>query len=679
MPEFTQAHREITFRMAGISQDAVAFKFMRGRERLGRPFRFEVDFSCLDHPVAAEDMLDKPATLSLRTAYGQREFNGIVTRFDVVDQGNATGRYGNWTAYRAEMRPQLWRLAYSSRCRFFYNKTVPQIAQQLLQDSGVAARIECGQGYAALSHCAQYRESDLDFLNRLLQREGIYYYFEHRDGTDTVVLCDGSGSHPALEGYGPIPFDALLVNGLPVRESVYRWRSRAATVPGASRTNTFDFRNVAASTQGQFIEKAAGAEQANSYGVDDYAPRYAEVGNVVDLGSDDFAKGGDNRRRLARVHLETREAAAAVAHGESNVRGISPGWRFQLSGHPCSDQNDSYLITEARYRLAMDSDSVDGAARTFHCRFKAIRARQAFRSRPWTAIPRAGLQTATVVAPRGDPYAADKHGRIKVQFHWETFNASEADASQRAWVRVAQGWAGRKWGAMFLPRAGQEVVVAFLDGDPDHPIVVGSLYNNVNAPPFDLPAHGGISTLRTASLGEDASERNELRFNDKDMQVLVYTDGRCDSYVKKDQLAWVGNDSHLIVDGEQRIHVHEQHLTIAGDQNSDVGRNSWMTVKQNVVRHAGGSVLIKGDLSVVVEADLGVSLKSGGSFVSVTPAGVEISGDLVQVNGELVRMKGTAIMLNCGPAAGAGAAKPPPGPASGPHQPDKADDGSKFI
>jgi type VI secretion system secreted protein VgrG len=354
-----------------------------------------------------------------------------------------------------------------------------------------------------------------------------------------------------------------------------------------------------------------------------------------------------------------------------------PGAKFKLT-HPRPDQNGEYLIVEARYRLEMDAGGEDDRG-VFRCRFKAIPARHTFRSPAWTPVPRIGLQTATVVAPRGDPYAADKHGRIKVQFHWETFDPSGADPSQRAWVRAAQGWAGRNWGTMFLPRAGDEVVVAFLDGDPDHPIVIGSLYNNANAAPFALPEYGAISTLCTRSLGGSAGERNELRFNDKDMQVLVYTDGRNDNYVKKDQFTLVGQNAHVIVNGEQRVRVEEQHLTVSGDQNSNVGKNSWMKVSEDMVRHAGKSVLIKGDVSVVLESDVGISLKCGESFVALSPAGLRISSPLTQIDGELVRVTGELVELNCAGGGGMSAGQSPRGPAAAPKTPDEADDGSKFV
>ncbi|ARP89543.1 hypothetical protein CAL14_03930 [Bordetella genomosp. 9] len=661
-----QTLRDIVVRAGAIPDGVeVVCERLRGRERLGQPYRFEVTFCCRRHTVAAGEIVGKPISVSLKTPHGDRQFNGIVSRFDVVDPGGINGLPREWTRYRVQVRPQLWRLAHSMRCRFFHDKTVLQIAGLLLQD--VNWRNECADSYPPMAHCAQYRESDLDFLNRLLQREGIYYYFEHQNGIDTMVLVDGKRPHPFVRGDVSIPFDALRSQG-PAPGAIYRWTFSDGMAPAQSRTDTFDFRHVAAGEDGQLIETVPGNNGVKASTIDDYAMRYADVGDLVELDDSAYSKSVQHRQRLALVRLQQREAAAAVGRGRASARAIAPGCRFRLVRHPDSKQNGEYLITGARYSVRAGRGGYDASARgstaaVFDCRFKVIRASQTYRPGPSAPVPRAGLQTATVVSAGGAPYMADKHGRIKLKFHWEVFNPPGADAGQRAWVRVAHPWSGRQRSAIFLPRAGDEVLVAFLDGDPDHPVVIGSLHNNLNTPPFELPTHGAISAIRTASVANGGKQRNELRFNDKDLQLLFYTDGRSDSYVRQSRFTRVEDSEHLFVGKEQRVQAHDQHLTVLGNQHGTIKGNVWCKAGSNLVQQAGQTVHIKGGVSVLIEADVGVSLKSGSSVVTLTPAGVEIFG--------------TAVQINC--PGGNGAAQAPPGPPGEPHEPEEADKGSDFL
>ena len=234
----------------------------------------------------------------------------------------------------------------------------------------------------------------------------------------------------------------------------------------------------------------------------------------------------------------------------------------------------------------------------------------------------------------------------------------------RGWVRVAQGWAGRNWGMVFMPRVGQEVVVSFVDGDPDRPLVVGALYNSANPPPYALPAHEAISAIRTASLSGDG-KHSELRFDDKNLQLLLYTDGRADSYVKGNALAWVGDDSHAIVEGKQLIKVGGHDLTIDGAQRVKVGESASLSAGMDVLHKAGVNYSIQGEIvhlkggaSVVIEASAMLTLKCGGSFVTISPAGVQVSGPMVGLN------------------SGGSAGSAPGGSPQSPSAPKKADDGS---
>jgi type VI secretion system secreted protein VgrG len=328
-------------------------------------------------------------------------------------------------------------------------------------------------------------------------------------------------------------------------------------------------------------------------------------------------------------------------------------------------------VTEAEYRVDghgyRTAASKGGAHPAFECEFAAIPKNKPFRAQARTPRPQAGLQTARVIAPEGDDIAAEKYLQVKVEFHWESFNPPAAGKRmQRAWVRVAQHWAGKSRGALFVPRAGEEVVIAFVDGDPDHPIVVGSVYNSSNETPYALPAHGAVSGIRTSSLGRDG-ERNELRFNDKDLQLLLYTGGRHDNYVKGESLTWVGKDAHLIVEKKQLMKLGEHHATVDGASHVKVGRGASWKAGADMVHEAGmtyaasgKNVRIHAGLNVVIEAGAELTLKAGSSFITLNPAGVQISSGA------------GLILLNSG---GAAAVAPSASPGS-PSEPKKADDGS---
>jgi type VI secretion system secreted protein VgrG len=313
----------------------------------------------------------------------------------------------------------------------------------------------------------------------------------------------------------------------------------------------------------------------------------------------------------------------------------------------------------------------------FLCAFAAIPQEQEYRSERLTSLPRGGMQTAFVVAadedeivtnPDKKEIATDSFGQVQVQFHWEQFKqpnqSKSSNPKTRCWVRVAQNWAGKNWGTMFLPRVGQEVIVAFLDGDIDRPIIVGCVYNSANMPPYGLPKNSAVSTIRT----HGSNGFNELRFNDSDSkeQVFVRAQRNFDSYITNDALTWIGRNKHLVVTGKQLTKVDTQHMTVTNDQNVKVGGSVSLKANTNVIHEAGVNYVVngetihlKGGANIVIESSAMLTLKGGGgSFVVLSPAGVQVSGTLVT--------------LNSGGAAGSA----PGGSPTEPSNPDKADDGS---
>lgn len=640
---------------SALSDGTLRLVRMRGFEALAHPFEFELDLMSDATNIGPKDLVGTEMSIRLEALGTPREFNGIVARLEVVDYGGDNSG-ARCVGYRAVVRPRLWLLTRGAHCRFFHDKSVLDIVKQLLDDYSVDYKSRCTASYPKLAHCAQYRETDFDFFSRLLEREGIYYYFEHKGGKDILILADSPSAHEPIPHYGTIPFQPWATGGQPLTESVYRWSFGEELVAGTSEVDAFDFEKVSSSTHQGLLARASSKEGRSAYVLADYSLGYAAQ---------------SDGHRYAQTIIEAHQAQSACATGRASARGIHPGGTFSLTGHTRADQNGEYLVVEAEYELgSIDAlASVPAAASsepTFDCGFVAIRKGRPYRPQRHTPRPHAGLQTAIVVAPVGDQTAASAYLQVKVQFHWEQFNPpSESVRMQRCWVRVAQGWAGKTWGTMFVPRVGQEVVVAFLDGDPDHPLIVGSVYNSTNETPYRLPENSAVSTIRTKAIV--GSERNEVRFNDKDLQLLFYTGGRHDTYVKKDDLTWVGGSQHTIVRGKQLLKVGSQHLSVVGSQNVKVDGTASLQAEANVVQKAGMTyaasaelVSIKGGASVCIEARALLTLKAGDSFIAISPAGVQISGPIVG--------------LNSGGAAGSGASASPESPSA----PEKADDGSSL-
>ncbi|PMS20433.1 type VI secretion system tip protein VgrG [Trinickia dabaoshanensis] len=635
-----------------LDGDTLVLSTASGFDALSRPFELCTVLVSERADLRADALLGTRLSLLLDTAEGVRELNGIVASFSIVEPGADVGRRALFR-YEAIVRPTLWLLTRGRHCRFFHARSVLEIVESVLADYHVDYRNACTARYPKLDHCAQYNESDFDFVSRLLERDGIYYYFEHESGRDRLVLAD-TPSAP-MRGCA-IPFAEVRIDAWPLAESVYRWRFEQQLTTGTAELTAFDFDNAKASAQQQALVARASADTGERH----YVAAEYETHYVTQ----------DDGRRLAQARIDALQTASACATGASTARALAPGRRFTLTGHPRADQNDDYLVVEAHYRIQA-GDYVPGARAAtreepvFHCTFKALPSRYPFRPARTTPRPHAGAQSAWVLAPDGDEMATQRHGCVKVQFHWEQLDPPSAgERLHRCWVRVAQGWAGRNWGMVFMPRAGQEVIVDFIDGDPDRPVLVGSLYNSANPPPYALPAHESMSAIRSASLAGDG-ERNELRFDDKNLQLLLYTGGRADSYVKRNSLSWVGEDAHAIVEGKQFVKVGAQDFTIEDGQRVKVGASASLSAGVDIVQAAGVNYCVRGEIvhieggaSVVIEASAMLTLKCGGSFITITPAGVQVSGPIVA--------------LNSGGAAGSA----PGGSVQAPSSPKKADDGS---
>ena len=631
-----EIERQITVQVEGLRPDALLLKTMHGREALGQPYEFALWMLSEDAGLEARMVLGKRMTVTLKTSTGSREFTGICSRFSLLGKPRGEAKEA-LSCYEAVVRPRLWLLTRASHCRFFHNLSVVDIVKTVFNDHGVGVRSLCEVSYPTLEYCAQYRETDFDFVSRLLEREGIYYYFAHEGQADTVMLVDAANQHVPIAHGSDLWFQEWLQDGVAPADSIYQWRRDESVQVRKSSVNAFDLQNVTGSVEGR-LRGVAPHNDTEPLEIQDQTLSYTQTADA---------------QRYARVRLEARTAGAIVIEGRATARGLAPGGRFRLGGHPRTDQNGEYLLTAVEYELEA-ADYRGGVSRdgeferrqTFHCRFWAMPADRQFRMPCTTPWPVAANQTAIVLAERSE-VETDDLGRVQVQFHWEHLNPpAQGSLMNRCWVRVAQSAAGQTWGAMFWPRKGQEVVVSFLENNVDCPIVIGSVYNAQNKPPYALPANKAISGFKTRRLA-GGNRRHELRFDDdaaqskacEGMQLLLYTDGRYDQHVKKSNYVWAGEDAHTVVQNKQLVKVGEQHLTVDGAQKMKTNDDVSLDAGEGVVQRAGKTfsvagkdVQIKGTKSVVIEADSALCLKVGASFIKLEPTQVSISGPSVKIN-----------------------------------------------
>ena len=609
---------------------------MSATEHLSQLFDLELDLLSERHNVASEDVLGQQMAVELdlpeeRTRY----FTGIVSRFSYE------GTSGRYAVYHASLRPWLWFLTRTADCRIFQEKTVPDIIKEIFREHGFTDFDEkLNESYRTWEYCVQYRETDFNFVSRLMEQEGIYYFFTHDKDKHALVLCDSYSAHETAPGYEEIPYFPPDEPDRRIRDHIFDWSVVTEVQSGVYALNDFDFERPKADLNVRLSkpQEHAGADME----IYDYPGEYLTTGDG---------------QTYSRVRLEELQAQFEQAQGQGNARGLAVGRLFQLKNYPREDQNREYLIVSGIHHIRSDeyiSGPSGAEEETYSCRFTAMDSRQPFRPPRITPKPIVqGPQTAIVVGKKGEEIWTDKHGRVKVQFHWD--RRGKMDENSSCWIRVAQSWAGKSWGGITLPRIGQEVIVEFLEGDPDRPIITGRVYNGSSMPPYGLPDNATMSTLKSNS-SRGGGGFNEIRFEDKKdkEQVFIHAERTQHNRVKASSFEWVGKDRHTIVVENQYEQVDkDKHLTVKGDQNEKVdgsvslsaGADLQQKVTMNAALDAGSEIHLKAGMNVVIEAGVSVTLKAGGGFVVVGPAGVTISG--------------TPVLINSGGSAGSGSGASP--------------------
>jgi type VI secretion system secreted protein VgrG len=550
--------------------DSLQLRAMNGYEELGRPFRYELTLVTSDPDVDFSAVLGKTMTVELELHDGStREFSGYVTEFAF------TGGSGRKVEYRAILQPWLTLLSYGKNCRIFQNMTVPDVIKQVFRDRGFSDfEDRLTESYRSWEYLVQYRESDFDFVSRIMEQEGIYYFIKHSGGFHMVVLSDSPSAHEPIPGYETIPYFPPEEQRRD-RDHVDLWKLTRRIRPGMAAATDFNFKTPTVNLLAQRTEPDE--DVGGLYEEFDYPGVYV-----------DWSEGD----REVRVRLEGLHAGREIAEAMGDARGLAVGATFTLDAFPRADQNKEHLVVSARYSIRVNSDESGTISRepAFRCVFSALDAARAYRATRSTRRPIVeGPQTAVVVGPAGEEIYTDEYGRVKLKFHWDRL--SKADENSSCWVRVAHVWAGTNFGGLHIPRIGQEVIVEFLEGDPDRPIITGCVYNFDNQVPFELPANQTQSGLRSRSTkGGSPSNYNELRFEDKkgSEQVSLQAEKDLDALIKAAESRSVGA---------------ARTTTIGTDDTLTVGANRTATITVNDQEQVGGSQTVTiGGVQVIMVA-----------------------------------------------------------------------------
>ncbi len=605
-----------------LGKDKLLLRRFHGEERISGLFHFHLEMQSEDPDLDFSAIVGKSATITVELAdQSKRYVNGIVGRF--FQAGLADG----FATYHAELRPALWLLTMSADCKIFQHQSVPDIIEAVFSDLGFTDyRNGLTGSYDKREYCVQYDETAFDFVSRLMEDEGIFYFFEHEDGKHTMVLADDVSTFQSCPGADTLKYgtEELWIQ----QNIVTACTLEGNVIPGKCALDDFDFEIPST----DLIASADSTVATN--GASRRLYHYPGCFKTVDKGE-----------ARANLRMEEQELAAKWLHGSSYCRAFLSGTTFTLEDHYRDDVNAKYVLSHIVHDFHWDS---------YTNSFEAFPSDVPFRPPRTTAKPVIpGTQTAIVVGKSGEEIWTDQYGRIKVQFHWD--QVGKSDESSSCWIRVAHGWAGKAWGQIYLPRIGQEVVVSFLNGDPDRPLVTGSVYNAEQTVPYTLPDEQTKSTIKSdTSKGGDGF--NELRFEDKkDLQEIYFQ-------AEKDFNRVVKNNDTLKVGFDKMD---------AGDQTIDIYNNRTTTIDQ------GNETLQIKTGNRVFKVDTGNETHEVKGTREITITGKEthndkddfnhnvdknfelkVKGDLtIDVTGKVTIKSGKAMLLDCGASLTAKAAQ----------------------
>ncbi|ELY4777463.1 type VI secretion system Vgr family protein [Cronobacter turicensis] len=549
--------------------EGLLFWKLSGREALSEPFMFTLTLLGTDARADRSALLGQPVTVTIPTQalMTPRYLNGKVTRVAVTAVELSGTRYA---AYELTVEPDLWPMHRDRNLRIFQGQTVPQIVKTLLGESRVNMEERLSGSYRVWEYCVQYQESSLDFISRLLELEGITYHFRHEQDRHTLVLTDAPGQYEPFPGYETIPYHVTPSGGSTDEEGISQWALEDSVTPGIYSLDDYDFRKPNA-----WLFQARQnplSPQPGSIDVYDWPGRFVEHGHG------EF---------YARIRQERWQVEHRQTQGSGTALGIAPGHTFVLRNAPFFGDNGEYLTTVAHYRFEENRYASGPDSNTLHeIRFEVIPADVPYRPAQKTPWPRTyGPQTAKVVGPQGESIWTDKYGRVKVKFHWDRLG--KGDDTSSGWVRVSSAWAGQGFGGVQIPRVGDEVVVDFINGDPDRPLITGRVYNEASMPPWALPAAATQMGFLSRSKDGSPDNANALRFEDKagEEQVWLHAEKNMDTDIENDETHSVGSNRTKTIGANETT-------TVKKSRTETVVENETITVHQNRTETVDGNETI---------------------------------------------------------------------------------------
>src|SRR6266481_3434029 len=735
---YTQDGRRLAIQTP-LGKDKLLLVGFNGHEGISQLFSLQVEVLAeIATEVAFDRLLGQKVTIAVEISTGKkRYFNGIVTRVTEGEQGSL------FREYTLEVVPQFWLLTRTARSRIFQHITVPDILKKVFE--GLDVSYELRGTFYERDYCVQYRETDFNFACRLMEEEGIFYFFKHSDGSHQMVVANSPTSHEEVPIASNVIYETME-GGFREESRVHSWIKMQELRSGkytlwdhsfelphkhleASKT-TLESVSVGTITHKLNVANNQKLEIYDFPG--EYAQRFDGVNASAGDQQSDLQKIFEDNKRTVEIRMQEETVPAILIQGSSQCGQFTSGYKFTPDRH--FNANGTYVLTTVLHSCRQDNYRSTGAGFSYDNSFTCLPIDLPFRPSRTAAKPSVpGTQTAVVVGPPDKELFTDKYGRVKVQFHWDREGKNDANSS--CWIRVGQLWAGKRWGASFWPRIGQEVIVDFLEGDPDQPIIVGGVYNAEQMPPYlgdgldskhknDPNVNGIKSNTTLGGVGF-----NEIRFDDtKDKeQVFMHAERNFEVTTKKDSLARTFGNRHQIIgqekDGsktgdqletvyhDKQIKVNHDHMeqignsmqlyiggidggtgdldiVVDGEKKESVGKDDHLHVKGNRKEKidsdqsltVGGSQQEKVGMKHAVDAGQEIHLKGG--MTVVIEAGMQLTlkgaGGLVDIGPTGVTIQGTMVMINSGGAAGSGSGSSPSSPTdpkqASPKDPTVADD-----
>ena len=604
-----------------LGPDVLVLRRATIHEKLGALFQIDLNLLSENNAISFEDIVGKTVTIRLDVAVGgKRYFNGIVTSF--AQTGSDTG----FAEYLATVAPDFWILSRVSHCRIFQHKSIRDILLEILGDNHIEHELRLHGSFPQLDFCVQYRETDFNFCSRLMEQVGIYYFFSHEEGKNTLILADSQGSHEPFPDYERIdyrPYGEETIAGEFVRD----WSTRKVLLTTQYAHKDFDFKKPKKDLLKQ--ERTARYSASRDLEIYDYPGEYVEPA----LGE-----------QLAKLRMEEIASRYETMNGLTDARGVAAGFRFTLgrsSGvtFPHEEHFREYLVISTTHSIIvplLDGEE-NGGARPYHCSFSVIQQSDQFRPERVTPKPHVqGPQTAIVVGPAGEEIHTEKHGRVKIQFHWD--RDGKYDENSSCWIRVSQPWAGKGWGSMSIPRIGQEVIVDFIEGNPDLPIITGRFYNGDCPPPYGTTS-GLVSGLKSNT--HKGKGYNEMSMDDTAGKEKITIHGQYDMNTTVEH-----DVTHTVVTGKftEKIKSDTSITIETGKYEHDVATS---TSKHHVkgavteifeatqVTQVTSNISIYSGAEILIDAKDKITLHTGASWITMT------SGGQITIKGKNIFIEGT--------------------------------------